>query len=106
MRSITVWPAWTVLLLIATTIAQYAFCAFVTPDAEKGEDIDLVAFHAQQRRRYLSVIIVFSALALVFNFAFGGADYYTQWLRDSICRWSGWPWSSSPSSSAHAGRKR
>src|SRR5262245_37397068 len=32
LRSITEWPAWSLLLLIVSKIAQYVLCVFVTPD--------------------------------------------------------------------------
>ena len=83
LRPLTSWPAWTVLMMIATSTAQYAYCAFVTPDAPDGE-IDLVAFHESKRRGYLSALVVFGLLALLFNFTFGGANFYSDWLRDSL----------------------
>jgi hypothetical protein len=85
LRSLTEWPAWTVLLLIVSKIAQYVLCVFVTPEfGVDDEKIDLVAFHEREGGNYLLAIAVFCLIALAFNFAFGGADFYGQWLRDSV----------------------
>jgi len=83
LRSLNDWPAWTLLLLIASKIAQYVFCAFVTPEVPAEGEIDLRAFHERERTGYLSAVVGFCAIALIFNISFGGAFYYAQWLRDS-----------------------
>ena len=79
----TQWPAWTLLLLIVSNIAQYVFCHFVTPEAPAGE-IDLRQFHAREGNRYMWAMVVLAFIALAFNFAFGGADLYGPWVRDSV----------------------
>ena len=84
LREMQSWPSWSVLLLISTAIVQYVFCAFVTPEVRKGEGIDLVGFHDGQRRRYVGTALVFSAFSSAFNLAFGGANLYSDWLRDLI----------------------
>lgn len=84
LRSMTHWPAWTLLILIASKIAQYAFCAFVTPDVPAAGEIDLRAFHQSERNGYLSAVVAFVVIALVFNLSFSGAFHYAQWLRDSL----------------------
>ena len=83
LRALNDWPAWTLLLLIASKIAQYIFCAFVTPDMPAEGNLDLAAFHEREHRKYLWAVVAFCAVALAFNFAFGAADFYGQWLRDS-----------------------
>jgi hypothetical protein len=84
LRSITEWPAWSLLLLILSKIAQYVLCVFVTPDIPADGRIDLKSFYERESPRFLWVIIVFCAIALAFNFAFGGAQFYGPWLRDSV----------------------
>ena len=84
LRSITEWPAWSLLLLIVSKIAQYVICVFVTPDIPAGGKIDLKAFYEQESPRFLWVMVIFCVIALAFNFAFGGAQFYGPWLRDSI----------------------
>ncbi|WP_395645568.1 hypothetical protein [Terricaulis sp.] len=83
LRTVTEWPAWMLLLIIASKIAQYVFCVFVTPDLPTEGKIDLVAFHASERRGYFGAVFAFTAVALVFNIAFGAAEAYAHWLRDS-----------------------
>jgi hypothetical protein len=83
LRSLTEWPAWTVLWLITSKIAQYLLCVFVTPEfGDKDEAIDLVAFHEREGRNYLWAMIGFGIIAILFNFAFSG--WYGSWLRDSL----------------------
>lgn len=83
LRTVTEWPAWMLLLIIASKIAQYVFCAFVTPDIPAEGQIDLVKFHETERRGYFGAVFAFTVVALIFNIAFGASEYYAQWLRDS-----------------------
>lgn len=83
LRSLTEWPAWTVLWLITSKIAQYVLCVFVTPEfGANDEKIDLVAFHEREGRNYLWAMVAFCFIALLFNIAFSG--FYGSWLRDSV----------------------
>lgn len=83
LRSLTEWPAWTVLLLITSKVAQYVLCVFVTPEFDaEDEKIDLVAFHEREGGNYLWMLVVFCIIALSFNIAFSG--FYGPWLRDSV----------------------
>lgn len=83
LRTLTEWPAWTVLLLVTSKIAQYVLCVFVTPEFDaKDQRIDLVAFHETEGGNYLWMVVVFCFVALSFNFAFSG--FYGSWLRDSV----------------------
>ena len=84
LRSLTSWPAWAVLLSVATLIAQYVLCAFVTPDTPPEGKIDLVDFHQREHRRYILAAITQFTLALGLNFAFGGGNFYADWWRDSV----------------------
>jgi len=84
LRLMESWPAWTMLLMIATALAQYVFCAFVTPDTNPGGEVDLVAFHERERRRYIAVFLIFSMFSMSFNIAFGVSDLYADWLRDVL----------------------
>ena len=83
LRSLTEWPAWTVLWLITSKVAQYVLCVFVTPEfGANDEKIDLVAFHEREGGNYLWAMIAFCAVALLFNITFSG--FYGSWLRDSV----------------------
>ncbi|MEQ1494048.1 MAG: hypothetical protein ABL932_26260 [Terricaulis sp.] len=83
LRSLTEWPAWTVLWLITSKIAQYVLCVFVTPEFSGNEEwIDLVTFHEREGRNYLWAMVAFCFIALLFNITFSG--FYGSWFRDSI----------------------
>ncbi|MBK6702295.1 MAG: hypothetical protein IPG56_00020 [Caulobacteraceae bacterium] len=83
LRALTEWPAWTVLWLITSKIAQYALCVFVTPEFRaEDEKIDLVAFYDREGRNVLWAMIAFCFIAFLFNIAFSG--FYGSWLRDSV----------------------
>lgn len=83
LRSLTEWPAWTVLWLITSKIAQYALCVFVTPEFRADEEkIDLVAFFEREGRNVLWAMVGFCFIALLFNVTFSG--FYGSWLRDSV----------------------
>jgi len=83
LRDLTEWPAWTVLWLITSKIANYALCVFVTPEFRVDEDkIDLVAFYEREGRNVLWAMVGFCCVALLFNVAFSG--FYGSWLRDSV----------------------
>ena len=83
LRSLTEWPAWTVLWLVASKVAQYALCVFVTPEFTANEEkIDLVAFYEREGPNFLWAMVGFCLIALMFNVAFSG--FYGSWLRDSV----------------------
>ena len=84
MRSVTSWPAWAVLLIVANFIIQYVFCALVTPETPAEGEIDLVEFHQHEHRRYILALIVLLVASLILNFALGGAHFYAGWWRDSV----------------------
>lgn len=84
MRALTSWPAWAVLLIVVTTIVQYVFCAFVTPETPTEGRIDLADFHRHEHRRYSLAAAVLFAVSLILNFALGGASFYGDWWRDSV----------------------
>ena len=84
LRSLTSWPAWTVLMSVAIMIVQYVFCSFVTPETLAEGKIDLVDFHQREHRRYALAAGVLFGLSLILNFALGGAHFYVEWWRDSV----------------------
>ena len=83
LRTVTAWPAWAVLGTLALTVVQYVFCALVTPEMPTEGGVNLVAFHQREHRRYMAAFLALFGAALVSNFAFGGAHFYTGWSRDS-----------------------
>jgi hypothetical protein len=62
---------------------ELVWCVFLTPDAERGAQLDLVAFEERERRRYLSALIVLELIALGSNVANGLFAAYDNWLSDS-----------------------
>src|SRR6185436_17619581 len=41
LRTLSYWPAWTLLMIIVSKVAQYTYCVFVTPDVPADGAIDL-----------------------------------------------------------------
>ena len=83
LHALTSWPAWTVLLSVATMICQYTFCAFVTPETPAEGAIDLLAFHQREHRRYILASVALFAVSAAFDLALGRAHYYAAWWRDT-----------------------
>ncbi len=84
MRALTSWPTGIVLLSVMTIIAQYVFCALVTPELAREGEVDLADFHRREYRRYSFAAIVLFLASLALNFALGGAHFYEEWWRDSV----------------------
>ncbi|MEQ1752573.1 MAG: hypothetical protein ABL973_00405 [Micropepsaceae bacterium] len=84
LRLLPAWPAWTVLLLIAVAVGQYAFCAFVTPVVREEGEIDLVLFHERARRGYAGALIVTAIISTLLNVVLGGMNAYSEWMRDIV----------------------
>jgi hypothetical protein len=84
LRGLDIWPAWSVLLLISTALAQFVFCAFVTPEVKADEDINLHEFHERERIRFISAFLVLIGIAILYNFSFGLTGAYNNWLYDNI----------------------
>lgn len=84
LRQLAAWPAWTVLLLVAAVIANYAFCAFVTPHVREEGEIDLVHFHATARRGYAGALLAAALFSTLLNVTLGGMHAYGEWLRDTL----------------------
>jgi hypothetical protein len=68
----------TYLSAIAICVGNYFYCALVTPDFERGESFDLVAFHRTQGRTYLAAGMVLIVISLVVNAA-ASAEGVTSW---------------------------
>lgn len=84
LRDLAVWPAWSVLLLISTALAQFVFCAFVTPEVSADADVDLNEFYNREHKRFVGAFLALIVLAIVFNVSFGLAGAYASWLRDNV----------------------
>lgn len=89
LRSVSEYPAWLLLMMILSKIAQYTFCVFVTPDIPASGAIDLTAFHQNERRGYLSAVIGFCTIAILLNLCLAQTTDYAQWFRDSILAFLG-----------------
>jgi hypothetical protein len=84
MRSLTQWPAWTVLLGVAVMITLYVFCGLVTPDLHAAADMDLRDFHQRAHHRYALAAAIMFAVSIAANIAWGEAGLYASWMRDNL----------------------
>ena len=84
MRSNPSWAAWTVLLNVTVMIAQYVFCALVTPEIPHGVTINREDSQEQDKSRFTLAAAVFFSLAIAANTALGGAGFYESWARDNV----------------------
>ena len=84
MRSIELWPAWTVLLCVTVMISLYVVCALVTPEFHGTSKIDLNDFHRRESRRYASAAAIFFGLAITANTALGGVGFFAGWVHDNL----------------------
>ena len=84
MRSVESWPSMIVLLLLTIATVEYAFCALVTPDLPREEELNLGEFHARSHRFYMLAFIILLTLSLLLNLMLGGMEMYENWWHDSI----------------------
>jgi hypothetical protein len=84
MRAAPDWSPGLVLGNFAFAIVNYVLCVFVTPDTNRGEILDLAAFHEQERRRYLAAVIALLVVAITNNVAIGLFAGYSHWWSDSV----------------------
>ena len=75
------WEPRAVLLWLALMISLYAFSALTVPETERGDKIDLVAFHESDGKRYIAAHILFAAI-VVASFAINTANVI-DWLSAS-----------------------
>jgi hypothetical protein len=83
-RELHTWPTWMLLVTVATSVGQYVFCAFVTPDVPGEGSIDLVQFHERKRADYLWAYFALGVLAITYNVLFGLQNQYPDWWRDTL----------------------
>lgn len=72
------WEPRAVLIWLALMISLYAFSAFTVPEIERGDKVDLVAFHESDSKRYIAAHVVFAAI-VVTSFAINTATL-ADWL--------------------------
>ena len=84
MRDAPSWNPWLVLSNFLFALINYVWCVFITPEAERGETLDLVAFHDAERRRYLAPLVVLEGVAIASNIANGLYASYDNWLSDMV----------------------
>lgn len=75
------WEPRAVLLWLALMISLYAFSALTVPEMERGDKVDLVAFHESDGKRYITAHVLFAAIVIV-NFAVD-ASTFAAWLSAS-----------------------
>ena len=54
---------------LLVSVAQYFFCALVSPDFDDGETLDLRTFHGREGRTYITAFALLIILALAVNAA-------------------------------------
>lgn len=84
MRDAPSWNAGLVLSNFAFALINYVWCVFITPEIKRGEVLDLPAFHAKERRRYLAPLAVLEAFAIGSSVANGIYAGYANWISDSV----------------------
>jgi hypothetical protein len=82
MRGAPAWSAWLVLSNFLFAIVNYVWCVFITPEVERGGTLDLAAFHAEERKRYLGAAATLEAIAIASNVANGFYAGYGHWMQD------------------------
>ena len=75
------WEPRAVLLWLALMISLYAFSALTVPEIERGEKVDLVAFHDSDGKRYISAHILFAVIVIA-GFAINTTTF-ADWLSSS-----------------------
>ena len=83
MRDAPDWSPGLVLGNFAFAIVNYVLCVFVTPEAGRGEQLDLAAFNERERQRYLAAVIALLVVAILNNVAIGLFANYSHWWSDS-----------------------
>lgn len=69
-RNLDVWTLGFVSFLLLMATVLYAACGLAVPtEAEAAEGVDLAAFHATCRRRYLGVLFLYQLLSIAGNLA-------------------------------------
>ncbi|MGD9980459.1 MAG: hypothetical protein AB7H66_00870 [Hyphomonadaceae bacterium] len=79
------WPPRMVLIWLAQMIALYAFSSLTVPEVERGEDVDLVAFHESDGKRYIFAHLIFAAV-IIAGFAMSLTSF-ASWLAASGFAW-------------------
>jgi len=69
LRAIHHWSLFDVSLLFAMAVVQYFTCSLVSIKVERGEPVDMVAFHARQRPALHAAFFALVVLAMVLNYA-------------------------------------
>lgn len=78
------WNIWMVLFWVSMTIVMYLASALIVPDHLVGEQIDLVAFHEQNRRRYLGTILIITSFGLAANLMLAGFATANWWVLSTM----------------------
>ncbi|MEO7504316.1 MAG: hypothetical protein ABIT69_03945 [Sphingomicrobium sp.] len=84
MRDASTWTSWLVLSNFAFALLNYVFCVFITPEVDTGAVLDLEAFHADERRRYLAPLVLLEIVAIFSNVANGLYAGYDHWQSDLV----------------------
>jgi hypothetical protein len=69
LRVIEHWSLFDVSLLFAMAVVQYFTCSLVSIKVERGEPVDMAAFHARQRPAFHAAFCALVVLAMVVNYA-------------------------------------
>lgn len=80
-------PSWNAALVLSNflfAMTNFIWCVFITPDVERGDVLDLGAFHEKERRRFLLPLLVLEIFSIVSNIANGIYAAYSHWFSDSV----------------------
>jgi hypothetical protein len=84
MRQLPSWSVGTILFVLAMAIANYLQAALVCPEVSPEGPVDLIAFHAQQGRRYTAAFVASVLFALLANVVFGSAFNLAEWSQQNL----------------------
>ena len=75
------WEPVAVLRWLALMISLYAFSALTVPEIERGDKVDLVAFHESDGKRYITAHVLFAVIVIA-GFAIN-VTTFADWLGDA-----------------------
>jgi hypothetical protein len=84
MRALPKFGTGTIALVVASALIDYLQAALVCPEIPAEGPVDLVAFHAEQSRRYIGAFAAAAAMALILNTVLGGAFNVTEWEQQNL----------------------
>jgi hypothetical protein len=84
LRNVPTWGVGAILFWLAMAIANYLQAALVCPEVPPHGPVDLIAFHAEQGRRYIAAFVASVMFALFANLVFGSAYSVAAWTEQNL----------------------